>query len=576
MDHLNTDVLVVGAGAAGMYASVSAAKSGAEVILCDKSLISRGGATVMAQMTVAAAIGHEEADHWTHHLRDTIQSGQGLCNEKLSYELCKNAPNKILEMRDWKTDWANENARIRQVLAPGHEVKRCCYVDFLNTGPAVARTLRGEVAKQKNIKRISGITIIDLVVKKGRVVGAIGLNTETGVFVSFAAKAVVLAAGGLTQLFARNSASKNMGGDSHALALRAGANLMDMEFVQFFPIGHLAPRLVGMDPIMWDPFRYKLGGKLLNGQGKQFIENYGGEDGETYKVGRDLAAYAIIKECEAGRGSPNGGAWLSFQHLNKQQLEDAFGPIIKKLANNGIDLTQQSIEVAPIAHYHMGGIEVDERMETCIEGLFAAGECVGGANGANRLSGNAIPEAFVFGDIAGSNAAKIKPADCTLSPQDREIALSRAMNDLLSPASSNAVSQNETSRRLLHTLQNLMWKDVGVLRDTEKLQRALREIIRLRNEVFPSIRPKQGTAFNTSLMDWLDLRNSLLCAEAICLAASERKESRGAHQMEDIPSKSDEFTKNQIISQQDGYLVSSWKAVQKLDYVLEAKSLAVI
>jgi succinate dehydrogenase/fumarate reductase flavoprotein subunit len=576
MDHLNTDVLVVGAGAAGMYASVSAAKSGAEVILCDKSLISRGGATVMAQMTVAAAIGHEEADHWTHHLRDTIQSGQGLCNEKLSYELCKNAPNKILEMRDWKTDWANENARIRQVLAPGHEVKRCCYVDFLNTGPAVARTLRGEVAKQKNIKRISGITIIDLVVKKARVVGAIGLNTETGGFVSFAAKAVVLAAGGLTQLFARNSASKNMGGDSHALALRAGANLMDMEFVQFFPIGHLAPRLVGMDPIMWDPFRYKLGGKLLNGQGKQFIENYGGEDGETYKVGRDLAAYAIIKECEAGRGSPNGGAWLSFQHLNKQQLEDAFGPIIKKLANNGIDLTQQSIEVAPIAHYHMGGIEVDERMETCIEGLFAAGECVGGANGANRLSGNAIPEAFVFGDIAGSNAAKIKPADCTLSPQDREIALSRAMNDLLSPASSNAVSQNETSRRLLHTLQNLMWKDVGVLRDTEKLQRALREIIRLRNEVFPSIRPKQGTAFNTSLMDWLDLRNSLLCAEAICLAASERKESRGAHQMEDIPSKSDEFTKNQIISQQDGYLVSSWKAVQKLDYVLEAKSLAVI
>ena len=154
MDHVTTDVLVVGAGAAGMYASVSAAKLGADVIICDKSLISRGGATVMAQMTVAAAIAHQEADHWTHHLHDTIQSGQGLCNEKLSYQLCKNAPRKILEMRDWKTDWANDNARIRQVLAPGHEVKRCCYVDFLSTGPAVARTLRGEVAKHKNIKRI--------------------------------------------------------------------------------------------------------------------------------------------------------------------------------------------------------------------------------------------------------------------------------------------------------------------------------------------------------------------------------------------------------------------------------------
>ncbi len=576
MDHLNTVVLVVGAGAAGMYASVPAAKSGAEVILCDKSLISRGGATVMAQMTVAAAIGHEEADHWTHHLHDTIQSGQGLCNEKLSYELCKNAPNKILEMHYWKTDWANENARIRQVLAPGHEVKRCCYVDFLNTGPAVARTLRREIAKDKNIKRISGITIIDLVVKKPRVMGAIGLNTETGEFVSFAAKAVVVAAGGLTRLFARNSASKNMGGDSHALALGAGANLMDMEFVQFFPIGHLAPRLVGMDPIMWDPFRYKLRGKLLNGQGKQFIENYGGEDGEIYKVGRDLAAYAIIKECEAGKGSPNGGAWLSFQHLNKKQLENAFGPIIKKLANNNIDLTKQAIEVAPIAHYHMGGIEVDERMETCIKGLFAAGECVGGANGANRLSGNAIPEAFVFGDIAGRNAAKAKAACSTLSPQDSEIALSRLMNDLLQPATSNVISQNETSRRLLHTLQNLMWEDVGVLRHSEKLRSALSEIRRFRKDVFPSIRPKQGTAFNTSLMDWLDLRNSLLCAEAICLAASERRESRGAHQMEDVPFQSDEFTKNQIISQQKGYLVSSWKAVQKLEYELEAKLLAVI
>ena len=147
-------------------------------------------------------------------------------------------------------NWANDNERIRQVLQPGHEVKRCCYVDFLNTGPAVARTLRGEVAKLKNINRVSGLTIIDLVVEENRVTGAIGLNTENGEYVSIGAKAIVLAAGGLTQLFARNSASKNMGGDSHALALRAGANLIDMEFVQFFrwPSG---ARLVGMDPIMW-------------------------------------------------------------------------------------------------------------------------------------------------------------------------------------------------------------------------------------------------------------------------------------------------------------------------------------
>ena len=214
-------------------------------------------------------------------------------------------------------------------------------------------------------------------------------------------------------------------------------------------------------------------------------------------------------------------------------------------------------------------------METCVKGLFAAGECVGGANGANRLSGNAIPEAFVFGDIAGASAAKAKAGTNTLSDKDSKVALSCAMSSLLGPLSGNDKSQKQTSRHLLHSLQTLMWENVGVLRNTQKLQTALNEIKRFRNDVFPSIRPAHGTAFNTSLMDWLDLRNSLLCAETICLAASERKESRGAHQMEDAPFQSNEFTKNQIISQRDGHLVSSWKAVQKLDFILEAKSLAV-
>ena len=571
MELIETDVLIVGAGAAGMYASISAAQSNARVMLCDKSLISRGGATVMAQMTVAAALGHQEADHWTHHLQDTIKSGQELCNEKLSYLLCKNAPEKIRQMRDWKTNWANDNERIRQVLAPGHGVKRCCYVDFLNTGPAVSRTLRGEVAKLKNVTRVSGLTIIDLVVEKNRVIGAIGLNTEAGEYVSIGAKAIVLAAGGLTQLFARNSASKNMGGDSHALALRAGANLMDMEFVQFFPIGHLAPRLVGMDPIMWDPFRYKLGGRLLNGREEQFIENYGGEDGDAYTVGRDLAAYAILKECEAGRGSPNGGAWLSFQHLSKAKLDEAFGPIIKKLSANDIDLTKQAIEVAPIAHYHMGGIEVNESMETCVKGLFAAGECVGGANGANRLSGNAIPEAFVFGEIAGANAANTISEPPHLSLQIGQNSLLNSLVELSRQPKQKSQFKTLTSRKLLFELQKLMWENVGVLRNKEGLKMAIDKIRKMKNETFPNLRPASGNVFNTSLMDWLDLRNSLLCAEAICLAANERKESRGAHQMEDIPSKSNKYIKNQIISMIDGNLVSRWQNVQKLKFDLEEK-----
>ena len=222
------------------------------------------------------------------------------------------------------------------------------------------------------------------------------------------AKAVILAAGGLTRLYRRNSASVNMGGDSYALALRAGADLVDMEFVQFFPIGHLAPRMVGMDPIMWDPFRYKLGGRLLNSEGEEFVHKYGhAEVTDKYTAPRDVASFAILQEVAAGRGSPAGGAFLSFQHIPEAELRAAFGPVIDRLAANGIDLTKGDIEVSPIAHYHMGGVRVDTRMETAVPGLFAAGEAVGGANGANRLSGNAIPEAFVFGERAGRFAAEL-------------------------------------------------------------------------------------------------------------------------------------------------------------------------
>jgi succinate dehydrogenase/fumarate reductase flavoprotein subunit len=571
MKLLKTDVLIIGAGGAGMYASIAAAQSGKNILLADKSLISRGGATIMAQMTVAAAIGHEEADHWTHHLDDTIKSGQGLCNEELSSILCEEAVDRILEMSDWKTDWAGKDNRMSQVMAPGHSVKRCCYVDFLNTGPAISRTLRGEVAKQPNIKRASGLNIIDIIVDNNIVKGAIGLDIETGSYITIDTNAVVLAAGGLTRIFSRNSASLNMGGDAYALALRAGAELIDMEFVQFFPIGHLAPRLVGMDPIMWDPFRYKLGGRLLNGNREQFIENYGGADGKSYTVGRDLASYAIIKEVEAGRGSPNGGAWLSFEHVPKVELESAFGPIIKKLAENNIDLTKNAIEVSPIAHYHMGGIKVNTKMQTRIHGLFAAGEAVGGANGANRLSGNAIPEAFVFGKRAGQYASEYTCKKTILTTSDGVAALSKVLTK--HKIDNILINDNKAIRvtSIMKKLQDIMWTDVGVIRTRKSLTNALDLIHNLNANYFSKILPPDNTVYNKQLMDWLDLRNSLLCAEAVCLSACNRKESRGAHQMEDIPITLTEFEKNQVIEMNNGSLLTKWENVSKIQFKLKKK-----
>jgi succinate dehydrogenase/fumarate reductase flavoprotein subunit len=403
---IDTDVLVIGSGAAGMYAAIEAARGGARVFMIDRSLIGRGGATIMAQMTVAAALGEEVPDTPGHHYADTIAAGRGLCDEKLAQLLCDEAPACIRELDAWGVGWARKDGHITATTAPGHDRARCVYVDFINTGPAVSKTLRTIIARNNDIRKAGDICIVDLVADSGgEIAGAVGWHVSSGAPVTIAAKATVLATGGLTRLYRRNSASLNMGGDGYALALRAGASLIDMEFVQFFPIGHLAPRLVGMDPIMWDPFRYKLGGRLLNGRMEEFTSRYGSDEDGKYVLPRDLATYAIIKEVEAGRGSPHGGAYLSFEHCSAAALRTAFGPVIDRLAANNIDLTGMPVEVAPIAHYHMGGVVTDAAMQTELPGLFAAGEVVGGANGANRLSGNAITEALVFGRRAGRSAA---------------------------------------------------------------------------------------------------------------------------------------------------------------------------
>ena len=545
MTDLAADVLIVGAGGAGMYAAIAAARAGAgQILLVDKSLVGRGGATVMAQMTVAAALGEECADDWRAHLANTLTSGRGLCDENLAALLCEHAPARIREMEVWRVGWARRpDGHIAQVIAPGHSRPRCCYVDFLNTGPAVAATLRRQIGHVGAIRRVSNLTVTDLVVADGEVVGAVGLDTATGTPVTIAAKAVVIATGGLTRIYRRNSASVNMGGDGYALALAAGAELVDMEFVQFFPIGHLAPRLVGMDPIMWDPFRYKLGGRLLDGAGREFLADYGSDETSGYTTPRDIATYAIQKEVAAGRGSPHGGVYLSFTHVPRSALAAAFGPVVERLARNGIDLGAAPVEVAPIAHYHMGGIAVDARLMSRVPGLFAAGEAAGGANGANRLSGNAIPEALVFGEHAGRAAATyaagrrshVPPARAGASATDRLRRLADGQNGDIAAA------------ELLEALREVMWCDVGTLRNAAGLDRALARIGELR-AALPDVTVAPGTAFNASLSDWFDLRASLLAAEAVTRAAAARCESRGAHQRDDFPDTDSAFARSLCVA----------------------------
>ena len=529
-----------------MYAAIEAARAGCSVLLADRSLIGRGGATVMAQMTVAVALGSETDDHWRHHLDDTIAAGRGLCNERLSRLLCEEGPDCIREMDAWGVGWARRDGHIVQAHAPGHDRPRCVYVDFLNTGPAVSKTLRTAVNRTAGIRKAGDLCVVDLVVAGGEVAGAVALHVSSGNPVCISAKATIIATGGLTRLYRRNSASTNMGGDGYALALRAGASLIDMEFVQFFPIGHLAPRLIGMDPIMWDPFRYKLGGRLLNRDMEEFTARYGTSEDGKYVLARDLATYAITKEVEAGRGSPHGGVYLSFQHCSEATLRSAFGPVIDRLAANGIDLTKTPVEVAPIAHYHMGGVVADTRMATEVPGLFAAGEVVGGANGANRLSGNAITEALVFGRQAGRSAAARASRLKAAAPVNGS---ARAIVDLFARDGDGKINTAE----MIQKLQATMAGNVGPFRDAVRLTRALSTIDDLTRALGNRPVGSRG-AFDMQRLDWLDLRNMLIVARSVAQAALARTESRGAHQREDHPDTRPEWQVNQAVRWHDGEL----------------------
>jgi succinate dehydrogenase/fumarate reductase flavoprotein subunit len=297
-----------------------------------------------------------------------------------------------------------------------------------------------------------------------------------------------------------------------------------------------------MDPIMWDPFRYKLGGRLLNKDMAEFTDRYGVPEDGKYVITRDLGTYAILKEVEAGRGSPHGGAYLSFQHVPAEKLREAFGPVIDRLAANGIDLTKMPVEVAPIAHYHMGGVVADVEMQTEVPGLLVAGEVVGGANGANRLSGNAITEALVFGRQAGRTAAARAKAIKTAP------AINGLAREAIELIRSDAAKDAPNSAAMLTRLQATMSDDVGPLRNADRLKRAMGVIEELHTEL--GDHPfGDGGAFDMQRLDWFDLRNMLTVARAVTVAAQKRTESRGAHQREDFPGMLPQWRVNQKIRQ---------------------------
>src|SRR5262245_36586834 len=570
------DVLVIGAGGAGLRAAIEASAAGVSVGLVCKSLLGKAH-TVMAEGGIAAALANvDERDNWKVHFADTMRGGQYVNNWRMAELHAKEAPEPVRELEDWGAVFdRTADGRILHRNFCGHRYPRLAQVGD-RTGLEMIRTLQDH-GVHKGIDVHMECTVITLLKDADRVVGAFGYERERGRFKLFKAKAVVLATGGIGRAYKITSNSWEYTGDGHALAYHAGAELIDMEFVQFHPTGMVWPPSV-QGILVTEAVRGE-GGILLNKERQRFMfgsipDNYKSqtadneEEGWRYCQGdknarrppelltRDHVARCIVREIKEGRGSPHGGVFLDISWI-KSRVPKGEEHIKKKLPSMyhqfkqlaDIDITREPMEIGPTTHYIMGGIHVnaDTQMGT-VPGLFAAGECASGINGANRLGGNSLSDILVFGKRAGEFAAKFAKEHSIGLVNNSHI--EEAARHALEPFNRGASTGGsaEGPYQVQHDLQEMMQDLVGIVRREDEMIRALEGIGKLCVRA-GKVSVYGNREYNPGWHTALDLRNLLTVSEAITRSALERKESRGAQYREDYPDKDVAFGKVNIVVQ---------------------------
>jgi succinate dehydrogenase / fumarate reductase, flavoprotein subunit len=571
------DVLVIGAGGAGLRAAIEASTAGVRVGLVCKSLLGKAH-TVMAEGGIAAALANvDERDNWKVHFADTMRGGQYVNQWRMAELHAKEAPDRVRELEAWGAVFdRTKDGRILQRHFGGHKYPRLAHVGD-RTGLEMIRTLQDH-GVHRGIDVYMEHTILSLLKDGDRVVGAFGYERERGRFKIFRAKAVVLATGGIGRAYKITSNSWEYTGDGHTLAYDAGADLIDMEFVQFHPTGMVWPPSV-MGILVTEGVRGE-GGILTNKEGRRFMfdaipENYrtqtadNEEEGWRYCQGakdarrppelltRDHVSRCIVREIKEGRGSPHGGVYLDISWI-KQKLPNAAEHIKRKLPSMyhqfkqlaDIDITEQPMEVGPTTHYIMGGVHVEpDTQMSRVPGLFAAGECAAGINGANRLGGNSLSDLLVFGKRAGEFAAKFAKENSLgeIGPRQAEQIESAASEALAPFERSSSESPYQVQQDLQDTMQDL----VGIVRNESEMREALGKIDDFKKRA-ENAAVSGNREYNPGWHTALDLKNLLAVSEAITRAALERKESRGAQFRDDYPDKDDRFAKvNTMISKAD-------------------------
>jgi succinate dehydrogenase / fumarate reductase flavoprotein subunit len=558
------DVLVIGAGGAGLRAVIEAADAGVSVGLICKSLLGKAH-TVMAEGGMAAAMGHnDDRDNWKVHFADTMRGGQYVNNWRMAELHAKEAPDRVRELEAWGAVFdRTPDGRINQRNFGGHRYPRLAHVGD-RTGLELIRTLQDH-AVYKGMTVHMEHTVIDLILDNGRAAGVLAYDRERGRFHVFHAKAIVLATGGLGRAYRITSNSWEGTGDGHALAYRAGAELIDMEFIQFHPTGMVWPPSV-RGILVTEGVRGE-GGVLKNSEGRRFMfddipDNYkpqtasDPEEGWRYTQGdksarrppelltRDHVARCINREVKAGRGSPHGGVYLDIAWI-KEKMKDSEAHIKRKLPSMyhqfkelaDLDITKEPMEVGPTTHYVMGGIRVDaDTQMSTIPGLFAAGECASGINGANRLGGNSLSDLIVFGKRAGEYAATWAREHG--QGHVDEALIEKGIKESLAPFERG--DSGENPYKVQSDLQDTMQALVGIVRTEAEMQEALGRIQRFKERA-ARVGVSGHREYHAGWHTALDLRNLLIVSEAITQSALERKESRGGHFREDYPDKAAEF-----------------------------------
>jgi succinate dehydrogenase / fumarate reductase flavoprotein subunit len=553
-------VLVIGAGGAGLRAAIEASAAGIRVGLLCKSLLGKAH-TVMAEGGVAAALANvDDRDSWRVHFADTMRGGQYVNNWRMAELHAKEAPDRVRELEAWGALFdRTADGRILQRNFGGHKYPRLAHVGD-RTGLEMIRTLQDH-GIHRGLDVHMEFTVVSLLLDGGRIAGAVGYERERGRFKVFRATAVVLATGGIGRAYRITSNSWEGTGDGHSLAYHAGADLIDMEFIQFHPTGMIWPPSV-QGILVTEGVRGE-GGVLRNSQGRRFMfddipENYRSqtadnpEEGWRYTQGdknarrppelltRDHVARCIMREVREGRGTPHGGVYLDISWI-KEKMPNAPEHIRKKLPSMyhqfkelaGLDITTTPMEVGPTTHYVMGGVRVDaDTQMSTIPGLFAAGECAAGINGANRLGGNSLSDLLVFGKRAGEYGAAF--AKQQTAPRVDTAQVETAMKRALEPFDRGDTAENPF--KIQQDLQNLMQDLVGIVRDGREMQQALIGLQELRVRA-----TKAGVTghreYNTGWHTAQDLGNLLTVSEAIARSAIERQESRGGHFRQDYPDK---------------------------------------